>query len=225
MAELPEAVVRSISDLQSDGSILHHSVAWNPEAWRAVPLSSTNAFLEDAVDLTVSHPGRISRNDVIALGATDERLFLGAMVFGFGPVGYGPHRVGEMVTKTGPTFAERLAAITAAGALGPAESWDAIRSSASRVTGLGIAFGTKVTYFASLRDSPEKPVSLIADINTSWGAWEAFKIPRSVEQKGSYLAYVEMARSFEASGFRPDEVEYGLFRYGQQVLAKRRNGA
>src|SRR5579885_3132667 len=60
--------------------------------------------------LACHYPGKITRGHLANLAraaydqrdpTTARRLFLGAMLWGYGTVGYGPHRTAEMLRATG----------------------------------------------------------------------------------------------------------------------------
>ena len=226
MAELPEVLREIISDYRSTHeSILDHSVTWKPESWKSVESSETEGLLADLASRYNAGVGTIpiiSRRDVVELGTTPIRLFLGSMIWGFGTTGYGPSRTSKMIAAAGSDLESRLRSIISAGQSAPGKAWDAITRDA-HVKGLGIAFGTKVAYFASLQSDLESPPTLIADMNTSWGIWDVCNgIRRSVEKRASYLDYVGTCHSWAGSTYRPDEIEFALFEHGKRVIAARR---
>ena len=223
MAELPEVLRVTIEDFRhSHGSILNHCVIWNPSSWRVVPHPEASDLV---MELRAQNPkssdfySTISRGDVVRLGTTPGRLFLASMIWGFGPTGYGASRTSEMIIRARSDFPRKIEAIIEAGQESPGAAWDAIVGE-SHVRGLGIAFGTKLAYFASLQDDSESPATLIADINTSWGIWDLDnQIKRSVEKRASYLTYIETCQAWAGSYCRADEVEYALFEHGKNVRA------
>ncbi|NQW19498.1 MAG: hypothetical protein HQ477_02060 [Chloroflexi bacterium] len=201
-------------------SILDHSVSWNPSSWAEVPhpeLSKLVADLKSWKKGSSDVSAIISRRDVVQIGVTPGRLFLASMIWGFGTTGYGASRTSDMISGAGADFERKISAIIAGGQESPQAAWDAILGE-THVKGLGVAFGTKLAYFASLQSNSESPVTLIADINTSWGIWDLDnEIKRSVEVKSSYLNYVEKTQAWAGECYRSDEIEYALFRHGQNV--------
>lgn len=217
LTDLPDGVWEAMRVYQGAGtSILDHAVEWNPAAWEPLAARGWRDLLDCARDLTCDRADqahRISRRHVVELGDDNRDLFLASMIFGFGRVGYGPARVARMV-RNEERFAVALDAIVAAAEAGSPESvWKTIKGTTTHLPGLGVAFGTKIAYFASLRADPDLPKVLIADINTSWGAWGAWSIRRSVAVLDSYVDYVKRCSSVQ--GVRPDLVEFGLFQYGK----------
>jgi hypothetical protein len=202
-------------------------VKWMPSSWASVPLPGIETFLEDAKSLTRqvgSGDFWISRSNVVELGTDAERLFLASMIWGYGPSGLGPSRVGRIVQDAGKSLSANLVGIVDASHDGPGNAWDAIHHG-SKIKGLGTAFGTKVAYFASLQVNRDRPQVLIADINTSWGAYDAWRIVRSIELRSSYLEYIEKSQALTSLGYRADEIEYGMFIYGKSVLDEQRRAS
>ena len=83
---------------------------------------------------------------------------------------------------------------------------------------LGPAFATKFAYFAARKQQSNRTIPLIADINTSWAMWWLAGIPRSVELRENYLAYVDLAHKWGAEiddDYGVDEIERAVFILGQ----------
>lgn len=78
-------------------------------------------------------------------------LLAASMIWGFGPVGYGPHRLGRMLTAEN---ADVIAAEVVAGAqTGAKAGFRALfRNWRPRLPYLGVAFGTKLLAFATSPD-------------------------------------------------------------------------
>jgi Putative 8-oxoguanine DNA glycosylase OGG-like protein len=107
----------------------------------------------DFAEWLVDVPNPISRDDARRLAdpATPDgavQVFLASMIWGYGPVGYGPWRT-KRVLDSNAQAAERLAevarTVVAGGAL------DGFRDMAAKpLKHLGVAFGTKYLYFVSI---------------------------------------------------------------------------
>lgn len=209
------------------GGVLDQVVPWRPGAWIAAAEHSGMKGLgvRDVVDRLTStatssgrDPGSISRADVVEVGDSNASMFLASMIFGFGTVGYGPARVAKMIDGT-PDIEDRLARLAESSVDGDGAVWSAIVRDA-KVKGLGIAFGTKVTYFFGLREGGGEPQTLIDDLNTSWAAYGLAGIVRSLDRRDSFLEYQDLCRGCaNAFGVRSDVVEYALFKLGQENMA------
>lgn len=158
----------------------------------------------------------ISRQDVLMLSESVEDVFIGAMIFGYGPIGYGASRI-ERVIRANAGLIEKLNGQYKSAADGPNESWKS-HTQSDRVINLGPAFATKFAYFAARKQQSNRTIPLIADINTSWAMWWLAGIPRSVELRDSYLAYVDLAHKWGAEiddDYGVDEIERAVFILGQ----------
>jgi len=208
-------------------SVLEHEVLWNPSAWRGVDLPGASGAIDELAQITLvesSGSHAISRNQVVEFGKSPDQLFLASMIWGFGTTGYGASRVAKMIASNGLSLSTKINQIIASAQQGPESAWDAITAN-SKIRGLGVAFGSKLAYFASLQADPDRPSILIADINTSRGIWNASgtEIKRSVEVRSAYRSYVKTAHEWATElRVRADLIEYALFKHGQSVLAERR---
>ena len=140
------------------------------------------------------------------------------MIFGYGPVGYGPSRVGRVIREN-PDLIAKLNRQYETAASGPSSSWNS-HTKADRLKYLGPAFATKFAYFAARKQNIVGMVPLIADINTSWAIWRLAGIRRSVELSAGYVDYVELAHSWGADvdgNHGADEVERSLFKMGATI--------
>lgn len=219
----PDAVSARIAE---HGPIEEHGVPWNPDWWHRANLPVLRVGIERVAAISDPEVGgwlRVRRHHVRSLAPApgDEiwTFFAAVMIWGYGSTGYGAARVQRILWARPKATVERnLAALVDAARRGPGQAWDTMRTS-HRTHLLGPAFATKVAYFAAF-SAPEPPVPapLIADANTSWALWDLCRIPRSVEQRGSYLRYVDLAHAWAADkGWRPDDVERALFEIGKDV--------
>ena len=210
-----DVIATALKRREKSGSVLNHSVTWNPNAWRRG--LSNEKWIADTLDrLQASSESHISRQQVSDFAGDLRGLFLASNIWGFGTTGYGPARTARMIASAGDQLVSRLDGVVSASLRGPGEAWDSIRGH-HKIRGLGVTFGTKLAYFASLSSDQMERRPLIADINTSWGVWDVARIPRSVELRDSYLKYVEYAQQPKFSGYRADEIELALFEIGQKV--------
>jgi hypothetical protein len=217
-------VIEKVRELQKSGDVMSHRVRWNPLSWKTSDLAM---FEPQISKFTVGCRQEnaeyvISRQDVLTLSESVEDVFIGAMIFGYGLIGYGPSRI-ERVIKKNPGLLEKLKGQYDSAANGPAESWES-HTQNDRVKYLGPAFATKFAYFSARKQQCNRIIPLIADINTSWAMWWLAELPRSVERGDSYVKYVELAHAWAAEvggNCRADEIERAIFSIGQNMSKKK----
>ena len=173
------------------------------------------------VDLVIE--GRISRRSVfVAAHAAEEsteataRLFVASMMFGFGPVGYGPYRTQQMLND--PAALKRLATVRAvARTEGPGQGYGCLADrGVGRVVGLGPAFGTKFLYFAGYQRGVSQSQPLILDALVA--KWLAPVLDRPLRpwvwDSGSYDRYLTLVHAWrdELKWEESDQVERAIFR-------------
>lgn len=224
VAELPDVIRDLVADHTREMSVLDQAIRWYPAKWiERTELQPWHAIIQElAAACPDDHirPGAkcISRG-LVATQDDPMGLFLASMFWGYGPTGWGPYRVGRIVTEN-PHLEAAIGGIIAAAEDTPEAAWDAI-TKRHKLHRLGPAFGTKVTYFAALHADTQHPWPLIADLNTSWGIWnltkdqpESLRVARSVERRSGYLRYIDTAHAWaEQLGCRPDDIELALFRW------------
>ncbi len=214
-------VLEKVEDLRkASGDVMSHQVNWNPLSWKRQRLEmfkpQISKFASECRQVKIQHV--ISRQDVLTLSESFEDVFIGAMIFGYGPVGYGPSRI-ERVISENPGLIEKLKSQYESAADGPRESWES-HTQNDRLKYLGPAFATKFAYFAARKQQSNQAIPLIADINTSWAMWSLAGIPRSVELQESYMAYVDLAHTWGDqidSEYGVDEVERAIFKIGASI--------
>lgn len=149
--------------------------------------------------------------------------FLAALVWGFGPTGYGASRAAKILTASSADTAANIWATAAerGAQAGFSSLWNRGRS---RIKGLGTAFGTKILYFAATEATPGPP-PLILDQFVYKGAQAL--VDENVIEDGSrvpdprkYLTGDEYADycawAVEQAPGSSDAVEYVLFQRGKQ---------
>jgi len=197
-------------------SVLSHRVPWYPTRWESVFVRHEGLF-EDLTSHAIQEGG-ITREFVHALASGDRdpvELFLVAMVWGFGPIGYGPKKTARMLDGT-KSKGDIRKIVQAARNRGPAAGWSALLAD-HKVPGLGLSFGTKLLYFAGYGAGHElRP--LVLDDRVRWSLHDLSRgtvpPPGFRVMKKHYLDYLELALSWAADPTwqqEPDVVEYGLF--------------
>ena len=216
-------VMAKVKELQEYGEVMTQLIEWNPRNWEVSKLAMFGTQISKFANRCQIVGGThvIRRGEVIEFSETMEDVFIGAMIFGYGPVGYGPSRVGRVIREN-PDLIEKLNNQYEAAAKGPTPSWNS-HTNQNKVKYFGPAFATKFAYFAARHQKAKGEVPLIADLNTSWAMWWLAEIPRSVEQGEGYFAYVDLAHNWgtELGGdYGVDEIERAIFKLGQDMSKK-----
>ena len=164
----------------------------------------------------------ILRSDVFDRSDDPVDLFLVAMAWGFGTMGYGCWRTINMINPEGRNEEGRAktavdayrTAWSEGGAGAVARAW---ASGPAKIRGLGPAFASKVAYFAAYdRDAGKGP--LIADLNTAWAVWALAGISDSRSKPKQYAAYVEWCEGWaHRLDCRSDDIERALFSLGPRI--------
>ena len=147
------------------------------------------------------------------------------MAWGFGPKTYGPARVAKMMSD--PGFESNLVAIVEdVRTKGAAEGWTSLLKT-HKIYRLGMAFGTKLLYFAAYTSDCPGPRPLVLDQFVR-AALVEFGAP--VRAKGTlwrddYINYLTIAERWahdRSWGVAPDIVEFGLFDLGKTISRNKR---
>ncbi len=217
-------VLNKVRSLQKNSAVMSHQVPWNPEIWKSQLLEPFETQISKLADSSRTD-GRnkfLSRDQVIELSDSVEDVFIGSMIFGYGPIGYGPSRVGRVIENNKKVLIKRLHMQYAEAARGPSESWIS-HTKTDRLIYLGPAFATKFAYFAARKQEATGLIPLIADINTSWAMWWLAGIPRSIESHDNYMKYVNLAHAWGEDlkcDFGADEIERAIFELGKGMPKK-----
>jgi hypothetical protein len=217
-------VMTKVQQIRKSGDVMSHQVDWNPESWKTPSLQMFQPQISMFATKCRQENGKhnISRQDVLSLSSSVEDVFIGSMIFGYGPIALGPTRVGRVISEN-PDLIGKLHRQYVAAANGASRSWMS-HADVDRVMYLGPAFATKFAYFAARKQGANGVIPLIADENTSWAMWWLAGIPRSVEQHDSYIEYVNLAHAWgdELPGdYGADEIERAIFKLGQGMNSKR----
>ena len=102
IAGLNEKDFEKVKDLRkASGDVMSHQVNWNPLSWKRQGLEmfkpQISKFASECRQVKIQHV--ISRQDILTLSESFEDVFIGAMIFGYGPVGYGPSRIGRVINE------------------------------------------------------------------------------------------------------------------------------
>ena len=199
-----------VEDWIQQGRPAQEAFSWEKsrDNWiRDIP--SEQLFIQDL-------PSDLSRADVREIHdlkrSTTSEIFVAAMIWGYGNLGYGSYRVKKMFSS--PGFQEKIDRSYELASVGRVlEAYEYL--SKNRIQQLGPAFGTKWLSFASPSAQPA-PIydSFIAMWVNKYAKKDFTKVSTSSEvwNKKTYGAYLEwmLSKSLEF-GIRPDDFELVIF--------------
>jgi hypothetical protein len=226
MLNIPGAVVEQVR-ASADTDFMALGIPYCRKAWQ-------HRFPDDADVLALCRrcPDSVSRRDLEALArdvlggaCAARRLFLSAMMWGFGTVGYGAWRTQQMLNT--PDFAAQLA--DAFRSVRDGQLDDAYRTVS--LAQCGPAFLTKFLYAAGL-GTGATPLPLVLDSRVAAALthllpYEDYgQVCRTcsgmvVHDVGAYLRYVALVDGWaHALSVRADAIEYCLFSMGSEPHAQ-----
>ncbi|EMD28366.1 8-oxoguanine DNA glycosylase OGG fold protein [Amycolatopsis azurea] len=142
---VPSALRTAVRQWRENGEPPQRASSWSRGSWLKY-FPGRQAFLDslpDSVDR--AEAARHAADAVTPEGA--EQAFLVAMIWGYGPVGYGPWRTARVLTEN-PHAADRLAEVAVVAR--DSGGLDAFRALAHEpLRYLGVAFGTKYLRFVT----------------------------------------------------------------------------
>lgn len=201
-----------VEEWRSEGEPAQKGIEWPRSDWLAdFPIH------QDLLRQLPRLLDRASVRDVCADAGRDEttaeRAFLAVMVWGFGSVGYGRHRVHEILSDT-PRSAERLVGVARTlAARGVMAAYRRLGDDEDcRLKRLGPAFGTKYLYFCQPVGS--EPMALIHDSNVvKWfKRHAALDLSCDRWDESIYGDYLDQMRDWAAYlRCRPDDLELRIF--------------
>jgi hypothetical protein len=204
-ASAPIAVELLIAEWRERGEPAQRGIEWPRARW----LEAFPAYRACFDDLPHELDRRAVRAGVAGALARGDALaaFLPVMAWGYGRVGYGPHRVGQMLAPGERVAAQKLAEAAAVAQCGdPVEAY-CLLGGPCRLYMLGPAFGTKFHYFVGggaliLDKLVADALERVASIAISPTRWD----------DSAYARYLEVVGRW-ADGLRvePDVVEQVLF--------------
>lgn len=217
-------------------------VSWSADRWTARPVHPTpgrvrlsgSAVIERLAERATA--SGLLRSDVTDVAAEPVDLLIAAMAWGFGVRGYGPARTAKMLDTDGvDEAAADIIDTTLTTGAGPGFSALFKTNGSGRISGLAVAMGSKLLYFACRGDSlPARgPRPMIYD---QWVFAGLALLPENerprLRTNGSLLPSPAGRVSQEAyeawcqwaadratdHGVMPDDVEFALFAEGSPDL-------
>jgi len=207
-----------------EGNVVERPIPCDAGRWRTslTDYGFPGVVPDPLFDRVVQNDNTITREMVFDYQDGDPSdLLVAAMLWGFGPLAYGPYRTAQMLTeRDGVPVTGVVNDIRAAARNGPAAGFASLFSSGRpRLRQLGIAMGTKLLYFsAGRRDGSRMPLVLDNVVFTACGR-VGLKAPdpRRYTSSGSYSTYCsDMATRARSLGIPPDALEMSLFNWQQR---------
>jgi len=199
-------------------------VPWAPtEGWSAI-LQQRPQLLVD-LESEIDEHGGIRRAFVHDRASGDPlTLFLAAMAWGFGTTGYGATRVAKILSHPeAATKLERIVSVVQTDGAG--EGWgELLDPSRSKIPRFGMAFGTKLLYFAGYHAPTVGPRPLILDMfvrRSLERLSDTMPPARSTVWRSHYLGYLKAAEDWAANpqwNATPETVEFALFDLGKRPV-------
>jgi hypothetical protein len=185
-------------------------IEWPRERWRAA-FPKQQALWRDLPELLDRKAVRAITDRAAESPAAAETALIATLAWGFGWVGYGPHRAEKMLIST-PDSRRHLQAVAVLARLDGAMAAYRGLAHEHRIKGLGPAFGTK--FIAFCQPAGAEPVALIHDQLV--GAWLAAHgrsdLASASWSASRYEAYLDQIHVWaDALGVNPETVEYLIF--------------
>ncbi|WP_204296756.1 hypothetical protein [Actinoplanes campanulatus] len=191
----------------SGGRQGQEGMRWNRSTWQAT--------VPEHHGLLSSLPERLDRTTVATWGAGAAdgeaqavQAFIAAMVWGYGPAGYGAYRAARVLRENPQAPAVLCEVAQVVRRDGGAEAFAWLRE--HRLRRLGVAFATKYLFFCN---GPDAPPALILDrLVQRWLLRHADLQVRLDWHVGDYTRYLEMTYAWANElGVTPDCAEYLMF--------------
>jgi hypothetical protein len=207
MPEIPHRLRYAQSRWEGGGRLGQPAMRWKRSTWQAT--------LPEQSDLLASLPDHVDRAAVAkrASSAADGetqalRAFVTAMVWGYGPAGYGAFRTARVLRENplaAGTLREAAQVLCREGGAA-AFTWLAEH----RLRYLGVAFATKYLYFCNAPGSA--PALILDSLVQRWLRQHADCHLRLDWHVGDYTRYLHMVSAWaDQLGIAPDDVEYLMF--------------
>lgn len=218
LVSLPASLRKLVDDWKARGRPAQMAMPWPRDRWEA----AFPAHKKVLRDLPAALDRTAVRSVCAKAGASEQaaqRALLATLAWGYGWVGYGPHRADAMLLV--PDAAKRLRAVAKIAANEGAIAAYRSLGRENRIKGLGPAFGTK--FIAFCQPEGVLPAALIHDeLVTAWletngrgdlraSSWAPWKYEAYLDQMEAWATELRVT---------PETVEYLIF----QDEADRRPG-
>lgn len=199
---------------------------WNPKAWsRQLPQYAS--FFDDLGTDHLNRVEAVEKAPVVVDENTAVEVFLLAMLWGYGPVGYGPFRTRRILDR--PEAKSELLEVARVahqeGGLAAFELVAARRRASTFLKWLGPAFGTKYIYFLTAKDRGSQPAPVMDAVIYRWfrkhtpdrplrvGYWDSASYRRFLDSLAEWAQEIGHRYGHEVG---LDDVEYLIFAEGSR---------
>jgi hypothetical protein len=210
LVSAPKELMALIDQWNKQGQPPQVGIEWPRERWRAA-FPKQQAMWRDLPEMLDRNAVRAITDLAAESPAAAETALLATLAWGFGWVGYGPHRADQMLITT-PDSRRHLQAVAALARVEGAMAAYRGLAHEHRIKGLGPAFGTK--FIAFCQPAGRHPVALIHDQLV--GAWLATHgrpdLAAASWSSPRYEAYLDQIHVWaDALSVNPETVEYLIF--------------
>jgi len=213
-----QRIPRALLHFGSD-DVASQRVPWSAESWGQVLRG--HPILAADIEREVDENSGIRRAFVHDRAADNPvELFLTAMAWGFGTTSYGPSRVAKIMAD--PGVESKLANIVNdVRTRGGADGWKSLLLT-NKIPYLGMAYGTKLLYFAGYSSDCPGPRPLVLDQFVR-ASLVHFGVPRAAKGtlwRDDYVTYLTIAERWAADpawDVTPEVAEFGLFTEGKRI--------
>lgn len=223
--ETPDALIETYDRWQRAGWPPQVESRWNVDSWiRQLP--EHEKFLRGLPQKSMGREEGIALINKVTDEESAVHAFLIAMIWGYGPVGYGPFR-SRRVLESANAPARLLEVADIAQSRGGLEAFEHIVNQRQQERGylkfLGPAFGTKYLYFLTAAVQTVDPTPVMDAVVTRWFRKNVTDVSITVfdwrsESYSAFLAHLrEWSQSLVEQGAMPldlGEVEYLIFAAG-----------
>jgi hypothetical protein len=202
-----------------------HGVNWYPASWqRAIERRELNetlgGLLRKMPGFDTQGQSRITRAQVVECFArSSAEGYFAAIIWGCGTGARNRARMLKVFSDPqNEVVLERIDRLVDELKLAdPGTAWNVITRT-HRLKWLGVAFGTKIAYFAALSgpNRMRRPLPLIADAMVRKAL--CLPVTTSVDAYVEYCRHAaRLAEQLEGDFSRPDQIEYALFKLGGKL--------
>ncbi|GAA4282952.1 hypothetical protein GCM10022261_04830 [Brevibacterium daeguense] len=224
---MPEALIETYKRWDRAGRPTQVASTWNPEIWiRGLPEYAE--FFEDLGSEGLDRVQAVEKSPEVVDEETAVRVFLLAMLWGYGRAGYGPFRTKRILDRP-EAKAELLEVAQVAQQEGGLAAFARVaeRRQQSRefLKWLGPAFGTKYIYFVTAKHPELQPAPVMDAVVDRWFGTHApgRRIVVNDWDTRSYQTFLdsltEWAEAIDENfghDIRIDDVEYMIFAEGSR---------
>lgn len=213
----PTALIEAVRRWTARGRPAQPGSSWSRTSWgRTFPQYRP---LFDALPDRIDRAAAAAYGHVAVDAASAEEAFVVAMIWGYGPAGYGPYRTARVLAEN-PGAGAQLARIAAvARGRGALAAFEHVAGRPMRY--LGVAFGTKFLYFATTGADPQAAAPILDAVVCRWLSEHAgLELDIETWRPGQYRLYLDALTGWSQQlSVAPSVLEELIFREGRVARA------